>query len=409
VEIDLSDADLTMMNLEKADLMRANLSKSDLFKANLSEANLIKANLSGANLSEAKFYEAYLSKADLSYANLYGAVLNSADLNWSNLSGADLRKANINWASLSGANLTGANLTGANLLSTNIMEANLSGKAQLIETNLNLTNLFKANLTGANLSRASLAGANLTKTNLSGADLSGACLVGTSCIETNFSDSIIDNAEVYGISVWNINSVPASQQNLIITQEGEPIVTVDNLKVAQFIYLLLNNEEIRDVLGTIAKKGVLILGRFTPERKKILDAVRKKLRELDFVPMMFDFEKVEEKDFTETIKILAGMSRFVIADITDPSSVPLELQATVPDYEIPFAPIIQNKQKPFSMFKNLKKYPWMLRRLEYDSETDLMEVFQEGILERLLGRENELKKNTEEDLSFSTKDFKKNK
>jgi hypothetical protein len=100
---------------------------------------------------------------------------------------------------------------------------------------------------------------------------------------------------------------------------------VDNLEVAQFIYLLLNNEKIRDVINTIGKKGVLILGRFTEERKPVLDAIRDRLRELDFVPMLFDFERPTQRDFTETIKTLAGLSRFIIADITNPRSSPLEL------------------------------------------------------------------------------------
>ena len=34
----------------------------------------------------------------------------------------------------------------------------------------------------------------------------------------------------------------AEQKNLIITPHDEPEITVDNLEVAQFIYLLLNNE-----------------------------------------------------------------------------------------------------------------------------------------------------------------------
>ena len=40
-------------------------------------------------------------------------------------------------------------------------------------------------------------------------------------------------------------------------------------------YLLLNNEEIRHVIDTITSKVVLILGRFMPERKAILDAIRR--------------------------------------------------------------------------------------------------------------------------------------
>ena len=68
------------------------------------------------------------------------------------------------------------------------------------------------------------------------------------------------------------------------------MLTVDNLEVAQFIYLLLNNKKIGNAIDTIVKKGVLIIGRFTKERKNILDAIRNKLRsQYDFVPIMFDF------------------------------------------------------------------------------------------------------------------------
>jgi hypothetical protein len=37
---------------------------------------------------------------------------------------------------------------------------------------------------------------------------------------------------------------------LVITGPGEPEITVDNIEVAQFIYLMLNNEKVRDVIDT---------------------------------------------------------------------------------------------------------------------------------------------------------------
>jgi hypothetical protein len=43
------------------------------------------------------------------------------------------------------------------------------------------------------------------------------------------------------------------QQGLIITPFDEPTVTVDNIEVAQFVYLLLRNEKIRDVIDTIGR------------------------------------------------------------------------------------------------------------------------------------------------------------
>lgn len=122
------------------------------------------------------------------------------------------------------------------------------------------------------------------------------------------------------------------QTDLLITREADPVITVDNIKVAQIIYLILNNEEIRDVLNTLTSKSVLILGRFTiPERKVILNALKNKLREYNLLPIVFDFDRPTDKDFTETIKTLAGLYYFVIADIIHPKSSTLELQATVPD------------------------------------------------------------------------------
>jgi len=55
------------------------------------------------------------------------------------------------------------------------------------------------------------------------------------------------------------------QKGLVITDVNEPPIQADNLEVAQFIYLLLNNHKIRIVIDTITSKVVLILGRFTPE------------------------------------------------------------------------------------------------------------------------------------------------
>ena len=85
------------------------------------------------------------------------------------------------------------------------------------------------------------------------------------------------------------------------------------------------------------------------------------LRSRNLLPIIFDFMGSSARDFTETIKVLAGMSLFVIADITNPKSAPLELQAIVPDYQIPFVPILQAGEQPFAMFTDLtNKDHWVL-------------------------------------------------
>jgi hypothetical protein len=102
------------------------------------------------------------------------------------------------------------------------------------------------------------------------------------------------------------------------------------LAVAQFLYLLLDNENIRDVIDTITSKAVLILGRFTPERKAVLDAIREEIRRQHLLPIVFDFRLSSSQTILETVSTLAHISRFVIADLTEAKSVLQELQAIVP-------------------------------------------------------------------------------
>jgi len=209
---------------------------------------------------------------------------------------------------------------------------------------------------------------------------------------TNLTKATLTNCRIYGISAWDLNLTDTIQKDLIITHADQPAITVDDLEVAQFIYLLLNNKKIRSVIDTITSKAVLILGRFTPERKAILDSLRDELRKYDYVPIVFDFDKPTNEDFTGTIKTLAGMCHFVIADITNPKSSPLELQATVPDYMIPFVPIIQEAEEPFAMFADLwiRYGEWVLEPLKYVAAEDLIASLEDDIIQPAEQRYREL-------------------
>ena len=92
---------------------------------------------------------------------------------------------------------------------------------------------------------------------------------------TDLANAVLTGCRVYGISAWDLKvSEGTKQQDLVITRLGEPEVTVDNIEVAQFVYLLLHNEKIRDVIDTIGRKGVLLLGPFTEGRIAVLAACR---------------------------------------------------------------------------------------------------------------------------------------
>jgi uncharacterized protein YjbI with pentapeptide repeats len=186
-------------------------------------------------------------------------------------------------------------------------------------------------LIGADLSWANLSDAVLREANLSDADLRWANLQYATLANTDLTGADLTGCRIHGVSAWGVKlDSNAKQQNLVITRGYEPTITVDNIEVAQFVYLMLNNQKVRDVIDTITSKAVLILGRFTDERKAVLDALRDELRKRNYLPILFDFEVPAGGNITETVTLLARMARFIIADLTDPSSIPQELQAIVP-------------------------------------------------------------------------------
>ena len=311
------------------------------------------------DLREARLPHTNFARANIAKANFTGANLQRADLGAANLSGADLLNVNLFGATLNQTDFRGANLRGANLLNANLFGANLSG----------------ADLAGAQLSGADLRRANFRGSNLKGADLSLATLVGT-----NFELANLTGCSVYGVSAWDIRLEGAIQSNLVVTPHDQSVIQVDNLEVAQFVYLLLNNERIRNVIDTITSKVVLILGRFTPERKPVLEAIREELRRRNYLPILFDFQKPDGKDLTGTVTTLANMARFIIADLTDPSSVPDELAMIAPGTSVPLQTIVLEGQREYAMFRDLMKYPWVLEPYKYESPQLLLAQLKEKVI-----------------------------
>jgi len=354
------------------DLAHPDLRGSDLGGAELREANLETVFLEGANLAFAR-----LDGANLNQAHLVGANLTEAYLMHADLSGANLNRVHLGGAKLMGANLAHAGLIGANLNGANLSEAQLT-KAYLMEANFRAANLTRAILTRANLN-----GSNLTHAALIGAKLVEVNLSGTQFIQTDLCDATLTGSRVYGVSVWDIKvNDGTKQQNLIITDHDEPVITVDNIKVAQFIYLLLNNQEIRDVIDTITSKAVLILGRFSKQRKPLLNALREELRKHDYLPILFDFQPSPNQATLGTIKTLASMARLVIADLTDARSVLMELGAVVPAFPLVAVRLmIKKSEHEYGMLDEIRSYRSVVKNTyAYEDEKEVIASITENII-----------------------------
>jgi uncharacterized protein YjbI with pentapeptide repeats len=305
---------------------------------------------------------------DLSRAELKGSDLNEADLH-----GADLSRAELQWSNLMSADLHGANLAHARLMGADASRAKFNN-SNLDDATINDARAWYADFRDCKMRNAYLWGTDFREANFSGADLTGANLQNAQLVMTKFCGTTLDNAKVYGIAAWDIDLKPKSQSNLLISAPNDPnLVTVDDLEVAQFIYLILNNNRLRRVIDTITSKVVLILGRFTPERKAVLDALRDELRKRDYLPVLFDFDKPESRDITETVSLLARMARFVVADITEARSIPQELMAIAPDLpSVPIQPLLQKGSWEYGMFEHFRRYPWVLEEHVYASSEDLI-------------------------------------
>lgn len=293
----------------------------------------------------------------------------------------DLSKAELQGYDLFDMDFTNANLCDARFMGADLRRARFNF-ALMRDVLINDARAPYADFSNADMRRAYLWGSDFREANFSGANLMGANLRCTQLVMTNFAGANLTNCKVYGLSAWDLKLNGASVADLIVSKPNEPEVTVDNLEVAQFVYMLLNNAKIRDVIDTIGKKAVLILGRFTDERKSVLEAIKNELRQRNYVPILFDFEKPASRDLTETIVTLAHLSRFVIADITDAKSIPQELQAIVPNLlSVPIQPIILAAQREYALFEHFRRYPSVLPLHEYASQDQLIAELPEKVIE----------------------------
>jgi uncharacterized protein YjbI with pentapeptide repeats len=376
VRKDFSEADLRNANLSGVNLRLADLSGADLRNANLANAILLGARLNGADLTGADLSEVNARKADFGGAYLTRAKLVGANFSEASLYLADIIDANLGGAMLAGADINGADLTGARIVDADLNQATLI-KAKLIGADLSGATANGADLTGATLTASHLVGAQLRKATLTGVDL-------RSCKATDvdLTGATLVDCRIHAMSAWGATLIGATQRDLIITKDDEPTIRVDNLEVAQFLYVLLHNERIRHVLDVITRKVVLILGRFTHERKAVLDVIRERLRVYQYVPVMFDFDKPSNRSFVETVSTLAHLARFIIADFTDPKIVLQEVEHIVATLAVPVKPILlHNSPEPVTLLDARRGRTYVLDTYFYQNINDLLASLDSQIIQ----------------------------
>lgn len=309
-----------------------------------------RADLSGLDLTEFKSFKGYnFGKVNFSHCNLKGIDFSGSNLRRSNFSNCNMRLAKFDNCNLDLAYLVHANLNKSSFKSCSLINSNLSN-----------CELFQANFSNANLSGSSLMWAQL--------------------IETVFVNATLSNCRVYGASIWNSNFENATQFNILINKRNEYDISVDNIEIAQFLYLITSNKKIKDVIETLTSKVVLILGRFTSGRKSVLDKIKNELIRLNYVPVIFDFQKPVNKDFIEPVLLLAHLAKFVLADFSDSNIILEEVPLIAQNTSVVIVPIIEESQIEPTTLRNLRinhisiAKTYRYKNIEQLIETQLKEI-----------------------------------
>jgi len=341
----------------------------------------------------------YLGKVDLFGADLAGAYLSTADLTGADLGLADLSGAALVYAGLQGADLEGARLREADLRGANLREANLS-QADLVGANLSMANLFcatlvKANLRWTNFHRADLRAANLREACLEVADLSQADLRGVDLrradlrqanlyqarlTAANLEEANLRGCQVQGIFARDLHLAGAQQENLVITQEEEPVIAVDTLEIAQLLDLLLHENKYREVMPGIAANIVLIVGHFVPGQRGILETLRQGLRQRRYLPVLLDFEETCQS-LTDRLSRLTSVARFVIVDLTSPA-VLQEVPDLVESLRVPVVPLVrQGAGREPPVLEHLRRtHLSLLETCFYGDQAELLASLEEKVI-----------------------------
>ena len=276
----------------------------------------------------------------------------------------DFSGLNLTHVSIHDAFAEGLNIQNSRIINCHFEEGDFS-RANFSKTEFVNTRFNKTILTDANFNGASFVNCNLNRVNITSAEF---------CLKE------IRDTVVYCVSAWDLKTCDEMKQSRLVIERtyelysdiiagGKIPLMADNIELAQFIYYLSNHKKMRDVLNILNAKGILLLGQFRDGGLQRLYKLHDWLKERNYMPMIFDFERPVNMDYTETVITMAGLSKIIIADLSG-GSVPQELHATLTNFQKPI--IAYSKTGAYSMFKDLKRKNPYAFDFEYADEADLL-------------------------------------
>jgi hypothetical protein len=230
----------------------------------------------------------------------------------------------------------GTNLSDALVLHATAEGLDLRG-AVIENTVFEEGDFSRASFDGATFHRARFTKTILTEASFDGASFIDCNLDRVNLVGASFHVKEIKETVVYGIAAWDLKTDLNMPQSKLVVERTYGFysdmvaadvvpLTVDDIELAQFVYYLTNHRKMRDTLNLLNERGVLLLGRFKDGGLKRLEDLREWFAGRQYMAMTFDFERPDNLDLIETVITMAGLSRFVVADLSGPR-VPEEVRS----------------------------------------------------------------------------------
>jgi hypothetical protein len=265
--------------------------------------------------------------------------------------------------------------------------------------------LYEADMSGAGFPGADFSGSMIRKTYCKGTDFSRAtfvdCVLNNSTfIGTDFSGATLEGCNVYGVSAWEIRVDELTIQKELflhrdnfsrkdIGQSSDVLSYVDDLALAQFFYFLNQPDGFGKSLKQLNKRSVLLLGKFKEGGLELLKTVGEMLRRRNYIPIVFDFDPSAHSNLIENVTTMAGLSRFVLANL-EGGSVPAELARVTANYRNPVIGWIHDDKHEgvYAMFKDVAalenvQYFTYTNELNLESQLDKVIAKAEAYIEVL--------------------------
>jgi hypothetical protein len=148
-------------------------------------------------------------------------------------------------------------------------------------------------------------------------------------------------------------------------------------------------------MSQLTQRRVLILGRFSARRLPVLQAIKAHLQNHPnrYLPELFTYDKPESRDLVEAIIGFAALSRFVIADLSEPKSVQQELEAIAPHFQsVPIVTLINAGGKEFATFQSIQRRVNVVKpTIRYRDIDDLLKKMDSDVVPQAESKVGELR------------------